>query len=88
MCQMWLRIRTGVLWDPARKLACAVEAMDLNKVKSIFISMDPFHKDNYALRFILWFLNMKCLKFPVGVVFTLSFNHKILSKIVKQRSES
>ncbi|CAD5226964.1 unnamed protein product [Bursaphelenchus xylophilus] len=54
MCQMWMRIRAGVRWKPGEMRALACRGIDLKQVKSIKISMDPFHKDNVALR-EFWF---------------------------------
>ncbi|KAK6037956.1 hypothetical protein COOONC_24539, partial [Cooperia oncophora] len=42
MCQMWQRIRYGVRWKPAERLALAARALDMKSVKSVDISLDPF----------------------------------------------
>lgn len=47
---MWQRIRYGVRWKPKERLALAVRALDLKSVKSIDISIDPFHQGNYSIR--------------------------------------
>lgn len=32
MCQMWTKIRYGVRWNPAERLALGIRALDLQKV--------------------------------------------------------
>ncbi|GMR35563.1 hypothetical protein PMAYCL1PPCAC_05758 [Pristionchus mayeri] len=50
MCQMWQKIRYGVKWNQAERLALGVRAIDLQKVKSIDISMDPLYEGNQSIR--------------------------------------
>ncbi|CAO4363830.1 unnamed protein product [Caenorhabditis nigoni] len=50
MSQLWSKIRYGVRWNPAERLALATRALNLQKVKSIDISMDPLHHDNLSIR--------------------------------------
>ncbi|CAD6192206.1 unnamed protein product [Caenorhabditis auriculariae] len=50
MCQMWQKIRYGVRWNPAERLALATRALNLQKVKNIDISLDPLHHDNLSIR--------------------------------------
>ncbi|GMT13397.1 hypothetical protein PFISCL1PPCAC_4694 [Pristionchus fissidentatus] len=50
MCQMWQKIRYGVRWNPGERLALGIRAIDLQKVKSIDISMDPLHEENHSIR--------------------------------------
>lgn len=50
MCRMWERIRCGVRWRPRERAALAARALDLRKVKSVDISLDPFHPGNTSLR--------------------------------------
>nr|CDJ88860.1 ATPase domain containing protein [Haemonchus contortus] len=50
MCQMWQRIRYGVRWKPAERFALAARALDLKRVKSVDISLDPFHSGNESIR--------------------------------------
>lgn len=54
MCQMWQRIRYGVRWNPAERLALATRGLDLKTVKSIDISFDPFHSGNNSLRYAIF----------------------------------
>lgn len=51
MCNMWQRIRYGVRWNPAERLALATRALDLKTVKSIDISIDPLHGDTLSIRY-------------------------------------
>lgn len=53
MCQMWLRIRAGSLWNPKMKLNLALKTFDLKDVNLIRISLDPFYADNSSIRFFL-----------------------------------
>ncbi|CAI2325770.1 unnamed protein product [Caenorhabditis sp. 36 PRJEB53466] len=50
MSQLWTKIRYGVRWNPAERLALATRALNLEKVKTIDISMDPLHADNLSIR--------------------------------------
>uniref|UniRef100_A0A914WSV8 Large ribosomal subunit protein mL53 n=1 Tax=Plectus sambesii TaxID=2011161 RepID=A0A914WSV8_9BILA len=50
MCLMWQRIRFGVKWKPAEMQALAVRGLNLQKVKNIRVSFDPFHPNNRSLR--------------------------------------
>uniref|UniRef100_A0A0N4ZXE6 Large ribosomal subunit protein mL53 n=1 Tax=Parastrongyloides trichosuri TaxID=131310 RepID=A0A0N4ZXE6_PARTI len=54
MCQMWQKIRQGVRYVPKEEFAKACKEMDFTNVKSIKISLDPFHKQNNSLR-NFWF---------------------------------
>uniref|UniRef100_A0A0M3HNN4 Large ribosomal subunit protein mL53 n=1 Tax=Ascaris lumbricoides TaxID=6252 RepID=A0A0M3HNN4_ASCLU len=54
MCKMWERIRYGVKWVPSERLALANRALDLKNVKTIDISIDPFHPGNGSIR-EFWF---------------------------------
>lgn len=53
MCQMWQKIRYGVRWNPAEKLALATRALNLQKVKTVDISIDPLHPGNQSIR-VFW----------------------------------
>ncbi|KAK6059786.1 hypothetical protein COOONC_02561 [Cooperia oncophora] len=50
MCQMWQRIRYGVRWKPAERLALAARALDMKSVKSVDISLDPLHNGTASIR--------------------------------------
>lgn len=50
MCQMWSKIKFGVKWIPDIKFAMAIKGLNLSNVKDIHISIDPFFKDNKAVR--------------------------------------
>uniref|UniRef100_A0A0N5AMD8 L51_S25_CI-B8 domain-containing protein n=1 Tax=Syphacia muris TaxID=451379 RepID=A0A0N5AMD8_9BILA len=47
---MWQRIRHGVRWIPRERFALAARAVDMKDVKSVLISLDPFHPGNQSLR--------------------------------------
>lgn len=47
---MWQHIRQGVRWRMRERYGLAVRGLDLAKVKSVKISLDPFYKDNLAIR--------------------------------------
>ncbi|KAK5969346.1 Mitochondrial Ribosomal Protein Large [Trichostrongylus colubriformis] len=57
MCQMWQRIRYGVRWKPKERLDLAIRALDLKSVKSVEISLDPFHSGNRSIR-AFWYAIM------------------------------
>ncbi|CAK5019721.1 unnamed protein product [Meloidogyne enterolobii] len=50
MCRLWGRIRYGVHWDRKEQTELAVKALNLRKVLSVQLSMDPFSGDSTALR--------------------------------------
>ncbi|CEF65010.1 Thioredoxin-like fold domain-containing protein [Strongyloides ratti] len=54
MCQMWTKIRQGVRWLPHERLAQAVKQLDFKNVKTIHVSLDPFHPKNESIR-QFWF---------------------------------
>lgn len=53
MCHLWARIRHGVRWDRKEQTELALKALIvcMKDVKSVNISMDPFHGDTAALRY-------------------------------------
>ena len=53
MCHLWARIRHGVRWDRKEQTELALKALiaSMKDVKSVEISMDPFHGDTTALRY-------------------------------------
>uniref|UniRef100_A0A915E6B2 Adenylate kinase n=1 Tax=Ditylenchus dipsaci TaxID=166011 RepID=A0A915E6B2_9BILA len=50
MCRMWARITYGARWAPEITKVAASRALNLSKVKSIKVSMDPFYAGNKSLR--------------------------------------
>ena len=76
MCRMWEAIRAGVKWNLNTRLANATRAVDLKPVKSIKFSLDPFHHDNYGIRY----LSSIFFKFTIfSTVWFLIRRQKILS---------
>ncbi|VDN07220.1 unnamed protein product [Thelazia callipaeda] len=55
MCKMWERIQFGAKWRLGERTALAMRGIDLNNVKSIQFSFDPFDRSSHSLR-VFWFL--------------------------------
>ncbi len=50
MCRMWQAIRSGVKWNKNMQLKQAMNSVNLEKVNSVQIQLDPFHHDVKSCR--------------------------------------
>lgn len=57
---MWNEIRFGVRWRMRERMALAARGVNLENVKSVKISLDPFHEDTHSLRQV----NLPLIPYP------------------------